>query len=343
MKEKWLVPDYCQNFRCKGNTCRHTCCSGWKIAVSKKEYYQLVTMDCSEKLNQKIQRAMSVPGQMDDRRYRFISHDYQGYCPILEDGWCLLYQEKGEESVPEICRLFPRSYRKINDQNLLICSCSCEKVLELLYENKGLQMIEAELDAKANLISLIKEEDSRKNIEMAAVLTDREIPLAERLAKISRILNQEAFDQQQQSKEDPLENMLKLLSHLNCQDGQLSEIITAALERYEKNPASYQEDKAQFEKSFPDWMNFFEAVIYNSLLYENFFLLENKTDRSNSYRGLCTVYGLLRLLNISCVSSYTDTEGLIDVTAALFRLVDHSPFYEKISLLKDNSAIRLQL
>jgi len=294
------------------------------------------------KLNRSIQKALPIQITPDNRNFRYIEHDYQGNCPILEDGLCLLYKEKGEEAVPEICRLFPRSFRNINGRNLLLCSNSCERVVELLYEKREIQMIEMELDDEAKIFHSIETEDVEWSKQILEILTDKSRSLVQRLQQIGRRIHPEEFDQDFQSMEDPLDNILELLDHLNDSDASLSLMIAEVSERYRDKKAAYRKDSIQFENSFPFWMDFFEVLLHNFLLYENFFLNDD-IDRKESYRCLTTVYGLLRIMCIGYTSIHTDEESLIDIAAALFRLFDHSAFCLKISRLKDNAAIRLKL
>ena len=38
----FLVPDIYPSFRCKGGSCRSTCCKGWGISVRMEEYFRLL-------------------------------------------------------------------------------------------------------------------------------------------------------------------------------------------------------------------------------------------------------------------------------------------------------------
>ncbi len=83
-REKWFVPSYYPDFRCKADRCRSTCCSNWQIPVSHKEYNRLVTMERTEDLDRRIQSAFVVPKNASEERYRLISFNWLGFCPIQE-------------------------------------------------------------------------------------------------------------------------------------------------------------------------------------------------------------------------------------------------------------------
>ena len=61
------------------------------------------------------------------------------------------------------------------------------------------------------------------------------------------------------------------------------------------------------------------------------------------YKGLCCLYGLLRLTCIWCGHEEGNDIKMIDAIACLFHLVDHTPFYYHVSLLSDNAAVMLKL
>ena len=102
-KEEWFTPDYYPEFSCKADKCRHTCCSTWRIPVSKKEYQKLITMECSEDLNRRVQSAFVIPETVNDDVYRYVSFNWLGQCPIQEKGLCSLHAEKGEGYLPKVC------------------------------------------------------------------------------------------------------------------------------------------------------------------------------------------------------------------------------------------------
>ncbi|MBQ1877342.1 MAG: hypothetical protein II161_00865, partial [Erysipelotrichaceae bacterium] len=104
---KWIVPEYYPDFKCKMSDCRHTCCQGWRIPVSFREYSRLIGIPCSRKLRERIDVAFAEPETVSEERYRWISYDWQGRCRLLKDGLCLLCVENWAECLPAICDLYP--------------------------------------------------------------------------------------------------------------------------------------------------------------------------------------------------------------------------------------------
>ena len=112
MTETALVPDYFPSFRCKIGGCRHSCCEGWAISVTMKDYFKLLSVPCSEELRRRIDTALHLYDYPTETKYAQISPRYDGNCGMrLPDGRCGLHAELGEEALSEVCRLYPRGIR----------------------------------------------------------------------------------------------------------------------------------------------------------------------------------------------------------------------------------------
>lgn len=340
---KWLMPSYCRDFRCKADRCRNTCCSSWRIPVSKAEYQRLITMNFSKELDRRIQNAFVIPETVTDSCYRYVSFNWLGECPIQDKGLCYLHREKGEEYLPKICRLYPRSCKQINGTLVMNCSSSCERVVEMLYESDSLDIIEVDSDMEAQLCYEICEEDIRQLHLFQRIIQDRSTTLAYSIAEICRIINEEEFVKDYESDEDPLKEALELLNRFSYDGSRLSRIGETVTDRYGKDPHLYVSDRERFEKDFPDWMTFFERVINNSMIYENFPFVDERSDRTVAYKGLCVCYGLMRVICIGYTAVHHSEEDLIDAVAALFHLIDHTAFYYNVGIIVDNAAILLKL
>lgn len=135
----YTVPDYYGDFICKGPDCRHSCCVGWPISISMKEYFTLLGIECSTDLRTKLDRSFRLAKNPCEFRYAQIAPDpFTCDCHMhLSNGWCMLHKELGEDSLPLICRYYPRGPRS---EYAFECSMSnsCEKVLELLLQKKDM-------------------------------------------------------------------------------------------------------------------------------------------------------------------------------------------------------------
>ena len=340
--QRWFAPEYYLDFSCKANKCRHTCCGGWRIPVSKNEYNRLITMECSEELNKCIQNAFILPETTDDNCYRYISFNWLGQCRILHDGLCMLHKEKGEEYLPKICRLYPRSLKNINGVNVASCSSSCEKIIEMLYEKECLGISEISLDNKAEINYQVSTQDVEQIGLFQQIIKDRTTTLVQSLESICMIINEKEFVKDYHSDSDPLDISLNLLNKISVSNPILEQIAADISERY-KDRSVFEKDRIVFENKYPDWMNFFERVINNSMIYECFPFVDTRADKTKVYKGLCCCYGLLRLVSIGATYSSDNKDNLVDAISALFHVIDHTPFYYNVSILSDNAALMLKI
>ena len=85
----WIVPEYYPDFKCKADRCRHTCCNGWRIPISFREYTRLIGMPCRRRLRERIDVAFCQPPEVSEERYALISHDWMGNCHLLENDLCI--------------------------------------------------------------------------------------------------------------------------------------------------------------------------------------------------------------------------------------------------------------
>ncbi len=339
----WYAPAYYKSFRCKADKCRRTCCSNWKIPVSKSEYLKLITMECSSDLNRRIQNTFAIPETVTDSCYRYVSFNWLGNCPLQDKGLCKLHREKGENYLPQICRLYPRSLKQVNGIRFACCSASCEKVVEMLMECDRLGMEMIEIDEKPN-ISYTVNENGLKQIEcINEIFNDEKLILKEKIVSVCRIVNSEAFEKDSRSCENALVQAIDLLSRFSSGNEILCDISRLASANYRNDPKKYEEDRASFEAHCPDWMSFFERLIFNSMIYECFPFVDMRSDPTRAYKGLCAVYGLLRLVCITTEEKQPDRNTLVDAAASLFHLVDHTAFYYNIGCIIDNTAILLRL
>lgn len=343
MKNLWYYPQYYTNFKCKASKCRNNCCSNWKIPVSHQEYNKLINMECSDDLYRRVIMAFVEPDFSTEERYRYISFNWLGECPLQDQKLCTIHRDKGEDFLPRICRLYPRSFKSINGQNYVSCSGSCEAVIERLLDSDQMYMVAGKLDAHPEVIINIPE-DSLKQISLfQRLLKDRSTTLAESLYEICMIINEKEFTEDYYSDADAFQNALTVLKRLYNSNHVLEEIAAPIIERYTEDPSLYDSDMAEFEKDFPEWMHFFERVINNSMMYECFPFVDSRFDQTLSYRGLCVSYGLMRVLCAGNHHFNKSSESLVDAVCNLYHLIDHTSFYYNVNVLIDNAAVMIKL
>lgn len=341
--ELWYAPEYYKMFRCKTDKCRRTCCSDWRIPVSKSEYLKLVTMECSDDLNRRIQNTFIIPETVTDACYRYVSFNWLGNCPLQDRGLCKLHREKGEDFLPKVCRLYPRSLKEVNGIRFACCSSSCERVVEMLMEADRIGMEEIEIDGEPQISYTLGEEGMKQIACINDVFNNERLTLKEKIASVCRIVNPEAFEKDSRADEDALAEAVDLLERFSSSNEILAAINEEAIERYRSHPECYEKDRIDFEERYPDWMAFFERLINNSMIYECFPFVDKRSDPTRAYKGLCAVYGLLKIVCVSATEKQPDRQTLTDAVAALFHLIDHTAFYYNISCIIDNTAILLRL
>lgn len=339
----WLMPMYYIDFKCKCEKCRHTCCSSWKIAVSQDEYFKLIGMDCSKELHHRIESSFSDVEFPTPEKYKYISFNWLGDCPLQKDGLCMLHAEIGESKLPTVCRLFPRSLKEINGQLVASCSSSCERVVEMLYEADEFKIIEDSLDAVAQIKVTVDEDINKELQEINRELMNHNNSLATNIENICRTVNKEEFEKEYNLDINPFLEALNILSRFASSDRLLSDIYFEINERYKDNLNQFEIDKQTFESRFPNWMHFFENVLNNSLIYENFPFVDNRFDKTNAFKGLCASYGLLRLISIGYTSTHDTKEDLIDAVSELFHLIDHTSFYYNVNVICNSAAVLLKI
>ncbi len=343
MKNLWYFPQYYKQFSCKASQCRHSCCSSWRIPVSRREYEQLINMECTDELYTRVQRAFEMPDFPTDDCFRYICFNWLGECPIQDKGLCSIHREKGEAFLPKICRLYPRSLKQINQYNFASCSCSCEKVVELLFEPGATSITSGELDGEPELKYEVSGDDVALINLFQKIMQDNTLTLRESLYDICKIVNEKEFLYDYNRDSHPLSQALAVLKRLASSNSRLEEIVAPIIERYIVNPRLYVTDIMMFEDDFPDWEGFFNRVINNSMMYGCFPFVDKRFSNTLAYKGLCVCYGLLRVVCIGNYSFNPSKEGLVDAVSALFHLIDHTSFYYNVNVLTDNAAAMLKL
>lgn len=134
--ERDLRPAYYDDFHCLAQGCRFSCCKGWNITFSKKDYLSLKRESGSPELNAAMEGGLRRSrSAKSDLTYGEFNMD-SGICPLLqEDSLCRLQIEKGHGALPLVCRQYPRAEAYLTSGYLeRSLSPSCEAVLALLWD-----------------------------------------------------------------------------------------------------------------------------------------------------------------------------------------------------------------
>lgn len=215
MKHIFTVPTYYGKFVCKGKDCRDCCCYGWNISLSLKEYFSLLGLPCTKDLRYKLDGAFHLAEPRDEFEYAQITPRFDGDCPLhMDNGYCALQYECGEDVLPKICRYYPRSPRLCFGRYEACMSNSCEGVIEAI-DRFGFSLEERELDFDLQI------DETDKNIQaqyfelrsaIIELLSDNAHSLTEKLLSINLLIEEY---EQRDNKQAVIEKRYDFLQTIN--------------------------------------------------------------------------------------------------------------------------------
>ena len=358
------VPSYFPEFQCKCGDCRVPCCSGWGIGISMKDYFRLLSIDCSPELREKLDGAIAVLADSTEGRYAKLEPDWTGHCKLQRksDGYCMLQCECGEEAIPAVCRFYPRGFHNAFEATGAMAN-SCERTLELLAADPNpVTFVEVnrpeampEVHEEANEFAV---EDRALRDTCIRLLEDRSRSLSERLIEVGKLVSREPSSPHDAvaSREPslPYDAVLSVIWILAKDSASLGDEVEEIRKRFHLNgPETDDVEKAAFiekytalcneyEKRFPNWEICFEKMMVNHLWFEGFPYSDRHEDLFSEYLALAAVYGMVHFLNVCLLTEETENpaERFIDVNAAAFRLIEHSNFTWNAPLVLKECGIR---
>ncbi len=346
---EYLVPDYYPSFCCKVGACRTPCCDGWPVTFSMSDYFRLLGLDCSTEIKGQIDRALHLTDRPTEDEYAMILPGYDGRCPLrMADGRCAIHAEKGEDALPAVCRLYPRVVR----DGEACCSNSCEAVVEMLRREEPLAFAEIQIEAKAVFRSRVHYYETggremRIRLWLIGFVQDRRYRLSGRLIQVGEATRrmEQALNAREGARVEALlsgeetviapevsggsDEALKMAASLLERLDEVSESIRdlgkAALERFEREGETGM-DKARKSLALlcPHWETWFENLIVNHMFFSQYPFQDRPVNLHDEVTALYSVYALLRFMMLGAGDG--TMERLVDITAALFRLVDHTAF-----------------
>ena len=378
---EYLIPEYYEAFHCKGSDCRSTCCRGWSISLSMKEYFRLLGMECTPELRRRLDSAFHMVDHPSTDRYAQITPNWQGDCPLrLPNGLCGLQCECGEESIPSICRLYPRGAHSAFEME---CSCSgsCEGVMEILLELKEpMRFVRRKLPVRPEDAPMDREDlrvryyTQVRELIIGALQT-RRYQLCDRITFAGAMLERlhPAFlSGQSEEVERALEDCRDMTSPDRLDKDEKFALyvqyrMSEMFGRYSMNVAPYADHAREmfgldgdeidgrsisqavekyraavkrFEKQFPDWQTMFEQMLVNHVFFEQFPFSDRHESIREEYWSLCAAYAFVRFLAVGWMADKEGKEALADVCAAAFRLIDHSSFDRNAAALLESMGVR---
>ena len=347
----YIVPEYYKHFQCKCGNCRSSCCDGWPIRISMKEYFQLLGVKCSDELRSRLDIALKVNTQPSNECYGQIATSWQGLCMLhREDGLCALQSELGEHSLSEVCKRYPRNTKGHQNYNECSCSNSCEQVVELLMEQKNpLQFHDMDLLLEPEFLTSLTPIKHSLCQHSISLLQSRSIPLPERLLALGNYL----YGLKPSSNRPTyLSEAFKLLHKINqyyensrsisdfCQISQnyygtqdkedLSHMNLVVLAQKHQTAANH------LEQLLPDWQIILEQLLVNHMFYNSFPYADNQENVSDAFLSLVCVYSFLKFNLLGNLDKNFVKEDIADIIAAMFRVIEHSGFkYTVVKLARE--------
>lgn len=354
-----MIPDYYTGFVCKGPECRRTCCKGWGVLISMREYFRLMGLACTSKLRKLLDKSFYPAEDRTPARYAVFRKKEDGDCPLhLPSGWCGLQKECGEGALPSVCRYYPRAVRAGYAYECS-CSASCEAVAEALIDKKDKISFfhkEFRFDFPED-VPLIRDEGERAfytalRERCFSLLQDRSMRLPDRLTALGMMLRVVRLNKLTEASElakvpDDRESYVSAPDIAASEEG--SSRFSKAAAWFEENSdtlhdygadvektyaeAGYRAAKEVFEKRYPYWQTAFENLLVNHAFYERFPF----SDKSGSFReavfALYGAYAFLRYMAIGYTYAHQEEYALADIAAAVFRVCGHSSFDRNIVTL----------
>lgn len=147
-----LMPAYYKDFHCIMGACQDNCCDdGWRIEFNKKDYLTVKRAPKSAELEAEMKEGMRRLREREhDNMYAEFQVTEEGRCAFhTPEGLCRLQMECGAETLPKVCRVYPRKWFYTTYALEYSLSPSCEGVLALLWDlPEGVDFIEESLPAQ---------------------------------------------------------------------------------------------------------------------------------------------------------------------------------------------------
>lgn len=123
MKDKATVKsyNYIKQFRCLGDKCEDTCCSGWGMQVDKehKEKYEKEAPELLDAVTS------------GEAEYIMRRDPETDFCVKFNAGLCSIHSHYGESFLGDACHFFPRISRQFDDTVTMAAALSCPEIVRL--------------------------------------------------------------------------------------------------------------------------------------------------------------------------------------------------------------------
>jgi lysine-N-methylase len=161
------------DFKCIGSRCIDSCCTGWDISIDKATFESL-SKDL--KFNKTMDQYAYIN---EDKPIPNINHGIlnlndHNRCPFLDlDDLCKIQKTTDEDSLSNVCALYPRYYNLVDGIYEESLSFACIEATEKLLLGDPLELMEIERAPKRNVIMQnVKTESDDSNTSSIQYLYD---------------------------------------------------------------------------------------------------------------------------------------------------------------------------
>ncbi len=117
---KGIILGLYNDFSCLAGNCNYTCCSGWRIAVSGKDFDRFKNIKDQALRNDILSNIYEAGGR------KYFATKSGGRCSMLDSGGlCHIQKNAGEGMLCNTCRKFPRLVSKHNGLVWISMAASC--------------------------------------------------------------------------------------------------------------------------------------------------------------------------------------------------------------------------
>lgn len=194
-----LIPNFYKSFHCLMGACQDNCCDdGWNIKFNKKDYLcvKRATEKDPELRDLTLQGMRRLRERANDTMYAEFCLTGEGRCAFhTKEGLCRLQLERGEETLPEVCRTYPRQSGYTPAAKEYCLSPSCEGVLQQLWDlPDGIEFVEEPLPkAEQKYVHIPQGENllycfAPIRALCVDILQNRSMPLSQRMLYLGIVL-----------------------------------------------------------------------------------------------------------------------------------------------------------
>lgn len=313
------MPDYYPEFVCKMGKCRSACCENWPVTISMRDYFAVLSLDCDPELKSHIDCGVHILKYATPERYAEITHRYDGQCHMrMSDGRCAIQATMGEDDLPEVCRLYPRSI-KTDGTFECCCAASCERVVELLMSSRPFNVISSEIEyiPLQNSSYEVTDEGMQKQQYMLDAVKNIICPSEPLSHRLCALLHKSSADIEAKSALDAATELLYLLAENNDSITFFAERALSELGQNDRL-SKYSVLSSEFDVKFIDWQTWFANLLANHMFFMRY--------TANDAEALLASYTVLRVLSVSLVRTLKSFDDLVDLIAAAYRVIEHTDF-----------------